>query len=121
MRTLGGSHVTVNQLVSLLSAEGETGIGQTTIYRHLEKLLAQGRIRKYFLSDGESACYQYVEDESLCREHFHLKCEVCGALIHADCELLDTIDKHLLAEHDFQINALKTVLYGTCKKCLGAR
>jgi Fe2+ or Zn2+ uptake regulation protein len=23
-----------------------------------------------------------------------------------------------MAEHDFQINALKTVLYGTCKKCL---
>jgi Fur family ferric uptake transcriptional regulator len=121
MRTLGGGHVTVSQLAAQLSAAGETGIGQTTIYRHLEKLLVQGRIRKYLLSDGEGACYQYVEDDSLCREHFHLKCEVCGALIHADCELLDTIDRHLLAEHDFQINALKTVLYGTCKKCLGAR
>jgi Fur family ferric uptake transcriptional regulator len=121
MRTLGSSHATVNQLVNHFAASGESGIGQTTIYRHLEKLLSQGKIRKYFLSDGEGACYQYVEDGSLCREHFHLKCEVCGELIHADCELLDTIDQHLLAEHDFQINALKTVLYGTCKKCLGAR
>jgi Fur family ferric uptake transcriptional regulator len=123
MRTLGDSHVTVNQLVRHFAGQGEagSGISQTTIYRRLEKLLAQGRIRKYFLSDGESACYQYVEDGSGCREHFHLKCEVCGNLIHADCELLDTIDKHLLTEHNFQINALKTVLYGTCKKCLDAR
>jgi Fur family ferric uptake transcriptional regulator len=119
MRSLGGSHVTASQLARHVAAAGEAAIGQTTVYRHLEKLLAEGKIRKYLLSDGESACYQYVEDGPECREHFHLKCEVCGELIHADCELLDAIDQHLLAEHDFQINALKTVLYGTCKKCLG--
>jgi Fur family ferric uptake transcriptional regulator len=118
MKTLGGSHVTAGQLVSRFAAAGETSISQTTIYRRLEKLLAQGKIRKYFLSDGESACYQYVDEDQNCREHFHLKCEVCGDLIHADCDLLDAINEHLLAEHDFQINALKTVLYGTCKKCL---
>jgi Fur family ferric uptake transcriptional regulator len=123
MRTLGDAHVTVSQLVRRFAGAGEagSGISQTTIYRQLEKLLARGKIRKYLPGDGESACYQYVEDGQLCREHFHLKCEVCGALIHADCEMLDTINRHLLAEHDFQINALKTVLYGTCKKCLGAQ
>ena len=123
MRTLGDSHVTVNQLVRRFAGAGDAGpgISQTTIYRQLEKLLAQGKIRKYLPGEGESACYQYVEDGSGCREHFHLKCEVCGNLIHADCELLGAIDGHLLAEHDFQINALKTVLYGTCKKCLNAR
>jgi Fur family ferric uptake transcriptional regulator len=121
MQTLGGSHVTVSQVVRHFADGGEGGIGQTTVYRHLEKLLAQGKIRKYLLNDGESACYQYVESGPDCREHFHLKCEVCGDLIHADCNLLDKIDKHLMEEHDFQINALKTVLYGTCKKCLNAR
>jgi Fur family ferric uptake transcriptional regulator len=121
MRTLGGGHVTASQLASRFAGEGGSGIGQTTVYRHLEKLLAQGRIRKYLLSDGESSCYQYVEGGEECREHFHLKCEVCGELIHADCELLEKIHRHLMAEHDFQINALKTVLYGTCKKCLNTR
>jgi Fur family ferric uptake transcriptional regulator len=121
MRTLGDNHVTVNQLVNRFAGRGEAGISQTTIYRQLEKLLVQGKIRKYLLSDGESACYQYVEDGSLCREHFHLKCEACGELIHADCELLDAIDRHLFADHDFKINALKTVLYGTCKKCLNKK
>jgi Fur family ferric uptake transcriptional regulator len=121
MQSLGGAHVTVNQLVRYFAGAGEAAIGQTTIYRHLEKLLAEGKIRKYLPGDGESSCYQYVENGPECREHFHLKCEVCGDLIHADCELLDAIDQHLLTEHDFQINALKTVLYGTCKKCLGKK
>jgi Fur family ferric uptake transcriptional regulator len=119
MRTLGDSHVTASQLAGHFAGEG--GMGQTTVYRHLEKLLTQGKIRKYLLQDGKSSCYQYVEGGENCREHFHLKCEVCGDLIHADCDLLDRIDRHLMAEHDFQINALKTVLYGTCKKCLDAK
>jgi Fur family ferric uptake transcriptional regulator len=117
MRSLGDSHVTVNQLVRYLE-DAKEAVGQTTIYRHLEKLAAAGKIRKYVLKDGQSACYQYIDSRTNCREHFHLKCEVCGGLIHADCDLLDEIAGHLLIDHNFQINMLKTVFYGTCKECL---
>lgn len=117
MKSLKGSHVTVNQLVRHFE-DAEEVIGQTTIYRHLEKLAAQGKIRKYVLHDDKSTCYQYVENEKKCREHFHLKCEVCGGLIHMDCEFLEEIARHLRRKHDFQINMFKTVFYGTCKNCL---
>jgi Fur family ferric uptake transcriptional regulator len=117
MKSLKGGHVTINDIVRHFE-DAEELIGQTTVYRHLEKLAAKGKIRKYVLHDGKSACYQYIENEKKCREHFHLKCESCGALIHMDCELLDEIEKHLLRRHNFQINMLKTVFYGTCKKCL---
>jgi Fur family ferric uptake transcriptional regulator len=86
----------------------------------LEKLAAEGTIHKYVLSDGKSACYQYTGKGLPCREHFHLICETCGTLIHVDCDLLDEIRAHLLLEHDFQIDTLKTIFYGTCKKCLAA-
>jgi Fur family ferric uptake transcriptional regulator len=116
MASLGGGHVTVNQMVRHFENE-EAAIGQTTIYRHLEKLANDGKIRKYILSGGKSACYQYIEGGKKCRGHFHLKCEQCGDLIHLDCGLLDKIQRHLFKKHDFQINMLKTVFYGTCKKC----
>jgi Fur family ferric uptake transcriptional regulator len=119
MRSLGDSHVTVSQLVRHF-ADTEEFIGQTTIYRHLEKLAAQGEIRKYTVSGGDSACYQYIDNGAKCREHFHLKCEICGVLIHAECGLLDEVERHLLVKHNFQINMLKTIFYGTCKKCLSA-
>jgi Fur family ferric uptake transcriptional regulator len=119
LRSLGDSHVTVTQITRHF-ADMEEHIGQTTIYRRLEKLAEEGAVRKYVLSDGNSACYQYVDTHALCREHFHLVCETCGALIHADCDFLDEIQAHLLREHDFHINTLKTVLYGTCKTCLSA-
>ena len=40
------THVTVNQ-ISDNFAENGTPVGVTTIYRHLEKLLEEGFIRKY--------------------------------------------------------------------------
>jgi Fur family ferric uptake transcriptional regulator len=121
MKSLGGSHVTVTQIVRHFE-NTEEAVGQTTVYRHLEKLAAGGMIRKYVLHDGKSACYQYINEEKHCREHFHLKCEQCGTLIHVDCDFLDEIAQHLLRRHHFRINMLQTVFYGTCKKCLaGAR
>ena len=116
LKSAGDGHVTVHQMVRHFEGTGE-GIGQTTVYRHLEKLTAEGKIRKYALHEDKSACYQYIGDGSNCREHFHLKCENCGSLFHLDCDFLDKIERHLLHEHDFQINIFKTVFYGTCKKC----
>jgi Fur family ferric uptake transcriptional regulator len=116
MKSLGDDHVTVNQVVRHFEDAG-AAVGQTTVYRHLEKLAAGGLIRKYTLHDGKSACYQYIKDGKNCREHFHLKCEACGVLIHADCDFLNEISRHLLHRHHFQVNLLKTVFYGTCGKC----
>jgi Fur family ferric uptake transcriptional regulator len=116
MKSLEEGHITVNQVVRHFEGT-EEAVGQTTVYRHLEKLAADGIIRKYMMHDGKSACYQYTNAEKNCREHFHLKCESCGAFIHEDCDFLDKISRHLLRRHHFKINLLKTVLYGTCKTC----
>jgi Fur family ferric uptake transcriptional regulator len=119
MKSLGGRHVTVSGMVRYFAGR-DGNIGQTTIYRRLEKLAAEGAIRKYTLGDGKSACYQYVDNRAACREHFHLICERCGVLIHVDCDLLEEIRAHLLLEHDFRVDTLKTVFYGLCDACLSA-
>lgn len=117
LESLKGRHVTVWEAARYFADAGE-GIGQTTIYRHLEKLTEEGKLRKYILSEGKSACYQYVEGGAKCREHFHLKCEKCGTLIHLECDALNKIRRHIFKEHRFRINALKTVFYGRCERCL---
>jgi Fur family ferric uptake transcriptional regulator len=116
MLSLGDAHVTVNQMARYFEREN-IPIGQTTIYRHLEKLAAEGKIRKYSLGNDNGACYQFVTDAAACGEHFHLICETCGRLIHLDCEMLGGIQQHLLADHRFQLNTLKTVFYGKCETC----
>ncbi|MDD6490059.1 MAG: Fur family transcriptional regulator [Clostridia bacterium] len=110
------SHVTVCQIADYLSSNGNH-VGVTTIYRHLEKLLEQGLVRKYTVDGSTGACFQYVQENSRCREHFHLKCEKCGCLIHLECSHLDELYEHIYDDHAFRINPFRTVFYGICKEC----
>ena len=109
-------HITVDEIVSKLETRGN-GVGRTTVYRCLEILENEGKVRKYLAGGKESSCYQYVEEKHVCNEHFHLKCEKCGKLFHIQCEHLNTLAEHIDEEHGFKVNELKTVLYGLCEGC----
>jgi Fur family ferric uptake transcriptional regulator len=117
LASLKGVHVTADDIAAYFRQEGRQPIGLTTIYRHLERLVHAGTVRKYLPAGGESACYQYMDSDEACAEHFHLKCEQCGRLIHLRCDLLDKIREHIKKEHRFRINVLKTVFYGECGDC----
>ena len=110
----GDIHFTVDTVLDELHRKGEA-VGRTTVWRCLERLASEGRVRKY-VQAGESACYQYIHSGGCC-EHFHLKCERCGELIHMQCDTLCHIGVHIEEEHGFKINPLKTVFYGVCEKC----
>lgn len=113
---LSGGHETVDSLFEKLNESGEN-IGRTTVYRTLEKLESEGKARKYAASPGESVCYQYIFSAHQCNEHFHLKCEVCGKLIHIECDHISELSRHINETHNFKVNNLKTVLYGVCEQC----
>ena len=114
-----GEHHTAAQMKEHFACCGKS-IGTATIYRQLDRLVEEGRVRKYVLETGGSACYQYADLREDCGSHFHCKCERCGLLIHMDCEELSVIREHLLAHHGFEWNAGKTVLYGICPRCRAA-
>lgn len=110
------SHVTVGSISDYMEQEG-THIGVTTIYRHLDKLLEQGMVRKYTIDGTTSACFQYAGTKEECHEHFHLKCERCGRLIHLECTHVKEMCSHIFNEHGFQIDLFRTVFYGICSEC----
>ncbi len=111
-----GIHYTVDSLTDALNLKGES-VGRTTVYRCLENMVKDGKVRKYVRQSGESACYQYISSTNDCKEHFHLKCEKCGKLIHVDCEHMNELSTHIEKEHAFAVDRLKTVLYGVCGEC----
>ena len=110
------SHVTVSNISEHLEKEGAR-VGVTTIYRHLDKLLEQGLVRKYQVDGTTSACFQYADQGSECMEHFHLKCEKCGRLIHLNCSKTAELCRHIFEKHDFEIDFFRTVFYGLCSEC----
>jgi Fur family ferric uptake transcriptional regulator len=37
------------------------------------------------------------------------------------CEELNEIGEHLLKEHNFKLNSMRTVFYGMCDECIKAQ
>ena len=108
-------HFSVDDVVFEMQDRGEK-IGRSTVYRYLELLAEQGSVRKYQSVQGVTQ-YQHVEDTANCDAHFHMMCSRCGNLLHVDCKLMDTLTKHLMAEHGFALDPRETILVGVCAAC----
>ena len=121
IRQMPRGHFTAADLADRLKAQGSS-IGTTTVYRHLEKMVNEGLVNKYLIDANSPACFEYTGDlharmDGVC---FHCKCEQCGVLIHMHCDELEDVAAHLLSEHHFTLNPLRTVFYGLCEDCAAA-
>ncbi|MBQ6282598.1 MAG: transcriptional repressor [Bacilli bacterium] len=90
-------------------------VGLTTIYRLIDKLVENNSINKYIGKDNITY-YQYLEkcDED---NHFYLKCEKCGDIIHIDCDCISELKNHILNNHKFKLNKDHIIINGICDKC----
>lgn len=117
--TVPGIHVTAADVCDYLKAQGAS-IGQSTVYRQLENLVDEGIIKKYIIDGNSPACFEYFEQDSHADTEvcFHCKCEKCGKLIHLHCNELEEMQAHLVFEHRFQLDPMRTVFYGLCEQCI---
>ena len=90
-------------------------IGLTTIYRLVDKLVNDGRLNKYIGNDNVTY-YQYLEE---CHEenHFYLKCDHCGGLIHVDCDCVMELSLHIVSYHHFRPTKDNFIIHGICDEC----
>lgn len=109
-------HFTIEEL-KLETTKNDINIGQTTLYRLLDELVLDGKVKKYFIDNKRSACYQYVKKQEENDNHFHMICHKCQTLLHLDCNKMDFLVSHIYEEHNFFIDPSKIVLYGICDKC----
>jgi Fur family ferric uptake transcriptional regulator len=102
---------TVNDIYEELNKE----VGLTTIYRKVDELVNENKIKKYIGKDNVTY-YQYLCD---CDKdnHFYLKCEKCGTLEHVDCDCINELSEHINKNHEFEINKQNIVINGVCKNC----
>jgi len=105
----------VDDLVFEMQELGEK-VGRSTVYRYLEALAEQGRVRKYQTPQG-TVQYQHVSDSSDCDNHFHMMCKNCGRLYHVNCKLMDALTEHIYLDHSFKLDPRETTLVGICARC----
>jgi len=116
LRNNKAEHITVDKIMGYLKAQGAS-VGQTTIYRNLDKLVEDGIVLKYAADEGRGSCYQYVEQAGRCPTFYHLVCIDCGEMTHLQCSFLDELSEHIHVGHQFSLDKFKTVLYGHCNTC----
>ena len=109
------SNITAEEILNYFNSVGES-IGKATVYRFLNSLVKQNVVKKYMVEGRNCSCYQYIEEQN-CDSHYHLKCEKCNKIIHLECNEFKEIQKHISKEHNFELDSIKTVLYGICKNC----
>ncbi|MCQ2527986.1 MAG: transcriptional repressor [Saccharofermentans sp.] len=119
LSTIEGKHFNVCDIHDHFLSSGKN-IGTTTIYRQLDRMVDEGLVAKYVLEPGSPACFEYMSPDKHVKGEvcFHLRCEVCGRLIHMHCDELDGITDHIMEEHGFRVNPLRTVFYGVCQECM---
>ena len=101
-------------------ALGTEAPGQSRVYRILAALCDDGNARRERRADGDGYRYQYSENLG-CDSHFHLKCTECGKVVHLRCHVVDELKEHIFSEHGFIVDSGKTVFYGKCAECGGAK
>lgn len=89
--------------------------GLTTIYRLVDKLVEDGCLSK-FIGKDNITYYQYLE-KCDCNNHFYLKCDICGSMIHIDCDCIEDLSNHILNNHKFNLSKEHIIINGTCNKC----
>lgn len=109
-------NLSVDDIALALTTAG-IKVGKTTVYRFMDKLASEGRVRKYSLENSKSAYYEYCKDADGCLNHYHFKCTNCGHLLHVDCAMLDDVFSHMQNHHGFAADNAKTVIYGLCQQC----
>ncbi len=109
--------LTVDEITERIGRAGEK-VGRTTVYRFMETLLGEGRVRKFTDPAGKGAAFQYVPDPTDCERHMHLKCSACGKYIHLDCKTMQQVNAHIFADHQFRVDNSKSLLVGLCADCM---
>ena len=96
---------------------GEKSPAKSTVYRLVAEMATQGHLRRFPKTDGGRGwLYQYHEKHN-CDGHLHLKCAVCGSLLHLECGMSNELLAHIENTHGFQVDNTATVLYGVCAEC----
>ena len=91
----------------------KSNTGLTTIYRLVDKLVEEGKIKKYI--DNNTTYYQYLEECDK-KNHFYLKCKNFKKLEHIDCDCIEELSNHILKKHNFNLEK-NIIITGLCKKC----
>ena len=104
------SEFTIKDLYYRLNQE----VGLTTIYRFINHFVEEGYLEKK-ADNNNTITYLFLE-KCDCSNHFYLKCNQCGKLIHVDCDCIKDLSFHISNHHQFEVTD-RIIILGICNQC----
>lgn len=87
-------------------------ISRATVYRNLNVLAEDGKIRRLPVPGGADR-YDHVTEP-----HYHVRCEVCGRVFDVDMEILEDVHSHIRDARGFRFLGYDIIFRGVCPECL---
>ncbi len=94
----------------------EYDISRSAVYRNLQRLEKEGKIRRLIKSGQRMSYYQYFATIR-CSGKLHFSCIKCGRTEHVAESTARSIARQLSLCDSCYLDTDKTVLYGVCRRC----
>lgn len=108
---------TIEELAEELKTEySEKAPGKSTLYRLINKLVAEGTVKRFVKGNSRHFLYQLAGGEE-CHHHLHLKCMTCGKLLHMNHEQSEAVMTAILGSSSFEVDREQTTIFGRCAEC----
>lgn len=105
-------HATAEEIYQEVIRE-HPSVSRATVYRNLNRLAQEGRIRKLELPTGPDRF------DHLCHQHYHVRCEKCGRIFDVDMDCIPDLEKNIRDRRGFQITGHDILFRGICPECAG--
>ena len=104
-------HPTAMQVYERVAAS-MPNVSLTTVYRNLNRLTADGKIRRITIPNEPDRFDKTVYD------HYHIECEVCGYFVVVKSVPFDSsIPKRIARESGYALRANEIIFRGVCPDC----
>ena len=103
-------HVSADEVHELIKKEHPT-VGKGTIYRNLNILAEEGKIKKIEIPGGPDRFDFTV------KEHYHVQCIRCNQLFDVDMDLAEDLKSRIRNPHGIQFLKYDILFKGICPVC----
>ena len=104
------THPTINELYKEVISR-DNNIGQATVYRNINKLCENKKIRK--IQVGQSIDH-YDGDLS---PHYHFICDKCNKIIDIFDNECEKIIEKVIKNYDLEVTNYELIISGLCNEC----
>ena len=104
------NHASADEIYEYVSKKYPS-IGRATVYRVLQRLSDDGKIKKIEVPKGAERF------DHNCSNHYHIKCKICGGIFDVDMPHLSDLESNIKNKNGFIVTDHNIIFTGICPDC----